>query len=451
MQQRLERLSEHLAREAEVRSLEQEIRSQVQEELSRSQREYVLREQARAIRRQLGEYESPSEQVDDLRKRIQDAKVPESVMEVAERELTRLAAQPPGAMEAGTIRTYLEWIADLPWSKTTDDTLEVAHAREILNEDHYDIEKVKERILEFIAVLKLKRDLRGPILCFVGPPGTGKTSLGRSIARALGRKFARLSLGGVRDEAEIRGHRRTYIGALPGRILQTLRRVGTNNPVFILDEIDKLGSDFRGDPSSALLEVLDPEQNSAFSDHYLEVPFDLSKVLFIATANLLENIPPALRDRMEVIELPGYTEEDKLEIARRHLLPRQLEEHGLEERAPKLDDDALRGVIRNYTREAGLRNLERELGKIARKLARRAVEGDTGVVSRPRRRSARPARPRALRARGRRPCADPRRLRRARRDRGGRRDPVHRSDPHEGEGRAQDHRLGPRRHARVGA
>jgi ATP-dependent Lon protease len=376
VQKRLERLSEHLAREQEVRSLEQEIRSQVQEELSRSQREYVLREQARAIRRQLGEYESPSEQVDELRKRIEEAKVPESVMEVAERELQRLAAQPPGAMEAGTIRTYLEWIADLPWSKSTEDHIDVGRAREILNEDHYDIEKVKDRILEFIAVLKLKRDLRGPILCFVGPPGTGKTSLGRSIARALGRKYARLSLGGVRDEAEIRGHRRTYVGSMPGRILQTLRRAGTNNPVFILDEIDKLGADFRGDPSSAMLEVLDPEQNSTFSDHYLEVPFDLSKVLFIATANVLENIPPALRDRMEVIELPGYTEEDKLEIARRHLLPRQLLEHGLKDRAPELTDDALRGIIRNYTREAGLRNLERELGKIARKLARRAVEGD---------------------------------------------------------------------------
>ncbi len=377
---RLEFLSEHLAREQEVHRLEEEIREQVQEELSRSQREYVLREQARAIRRQLGEYDSPEEQVEELRERIERAGVPPEVAEVADRELTRLASQPPGAMEAGTIRTYLEWIADLPWSTESTDTLDVARAREVLNEDHYDIEKVKERILEFIAVLKLKQDMRGPILCFAGPPGTGKTSLGRSIARAMGRKFARISLGGVRDEAEIRGHRRTYVGSLPGRIVQNLKRVGTRNPVFMLDEIDKLGSDFRGDPSSALLEVLDPEQNFSFSDHYLEVPFDLSKVLFIATANMLDGIPPALRDRMEVIELPGYTEEDKLEIARQYLIPRQLEQSGLTEHAPEITDDALRRVISGYTHEAGLRNLERELGKIARKVARRVVEsGETAA------------------------------------------------------------------------
>ncbi len=371
---RLERLSEHLAREQEVRSLEQEIREQVQEELSRNQREYILREQARAIRRQLGDFDSPAQQVEELRQRIDDAGVPDDVREQAERELGRLMAQPPGAMEAGTIRTYLEWIADLPWSIETEDSLDVGAAREILDEDHYGLEKVKERILEFIAVLKLKKDLKGPILCFVGPPGTGKTSLGRSIARAMNRKFARIALGGVRDEAEIRGHRRTYIGSLPGRILQSLKRVKTRNPVFMLDEIDKLGSDFLGDPSSALLEVLDPEQNHTFSDHYLEVPFDLSKILFIATANVFEGIPPALLDRMEVIELPGYTEEDKLEIAKRYLWPRQLERHGLEGHAPEISDQAIRTMIQGYTHEAGLRNLERELGKVARKLARRVVE-----------------------------------------------------------------------------
>jgi ATP-dependent Lon protease len=277
-------------------------------------------------------------------------------------------------VEAGTIRTYLEWIADLPWSRESEDALDVQRARDILAEDHYDLEKVKERILEFIAVLKIKRDLRGPILCFVGPPGTGKTSLGRSIARSMGRRFARIALGGMRDEAEIRGHRRTYVGALPGRILQTLRRTGTRNPVLMLDEIDKLGTDWRGDPTSALLEVLDPEQNYAFSDHYLEVPFDLSKVLFIATANLIERIPPALRDRMEVLELPGYIEEEKLEIARRFLLPRQLERNGLKDHPPEVPDETIQEIIRGYTREAGLRNLERELGKMARKLARQWVE-----------------------------------------------------------------------------
>ena len=374
VKRRLERLSFHLAHEQEVLGLEAEIREEVQSELSRSQREYLLREQARAIRRQLGEAASPSDQVDELREKLEASGAPERVRETAERELDRLAALPAGAIEAGTIRNYLEWIVELPWSAEAEDVLDVASARAILHEDHYDIEKVKERILEFVAVLKLKREMRGPILCFVGPPGTGKTSLGRSIARAMGREFARLSLGGVRDEAEIRGHRRTYVGALPGRIIQTMRTVGVRNPVIMLDEVDKLGTDFRGDPSSALLEVLDPEQNYSFSDNYLEVPFDLSKVLFIATANLLERIPPALRDRMEVIEVAGYTEEDKLEIARRYLLPRQLERNGVAERAPELPDETLAAIIRGYTREAGLRNLERELGKVARKLARRFVE-----------------------------------------------------------------------------
>lgn len=371
---RLERLSVHLAREREVRRLEEQVRDQVHEELSRNQREYVLREQARAIRRQLGESESPEEIVDRLRKRIADALPPEAVAEQAERELRRLAALPPGAVEAGTIRTYLEWIADLPWSRESEDRLDVQWAREVLEADHYDLEKVKERILEYIAVLRLKRDMRGPILCFVGPPGVGKTSLGRSIARATGREFARVALGGVHDEAEIRGHRRTYVGAMPGRILQTLRRVGTRNPVFMLDEIDKLGADFHGDPSSALLEVLDPEHNSTFSDHYLELPYDLSKGLFIATANVEEQIPPALRDRLEIIELPGYTEEDKLEIARRYLIPRQIERHGVEKHLPDLDDEGLRTIVSRYTREAGVRNLERELGKLARKVARAVVE-----------------------------------------------------------------------------
>jgi ATP-dependent Lon protease len=371
---RLERLSEHLAREHEVRRLEQDIREEVQEELSRNQREYVLREQARAIRRQLGDGDSGGDQVQALRARLEAAGLPEAVRKQADTELGRLSALPPGAMEASTLRTYLEWLADLPWSRETEDQLDVARARVVLDEDHYDLQKVKERILEFIAVLRLKRDMRGPILCFAGPPGTGKTSLGRSIARSLGREFARLSLGGVRDEAEIRGHRRTYVGSMPGRVIQTLKRVRTRNPVIMLDEVDKLGTDFRGDPASALLEVLDAEQNHSFSDHYLEVPFDLTKVLFIATANMLDTIPPALRDRMEVIEVPGYVEEDKLAIARSYLWPRQLERHGLLDRGLELSDSAIQQIVRRYTREAGLRNLEREIGKVARKLARRFVE-----------------------------------------------------------------------------
>jgi ATP-dependent Lon protease len=381
VEDRLERLSEHLAREQEVKRLESEIHEQVQEELSKTQRDYVLREQARAIRRQLGESDVPEEQVSALRERFDAAGVPEELRAGLDRELDRLGASPPGAMEAGTLRNYLEWIADLPWAAETDDVLDVARARVILDEDHYGLEKVKERILEFIAVLKLKSDMKGPILCFVGPPGTGKTSLGRSIARALGREFARLSLGGVRDEAEIRGHRRTYVGSLPGRVIQMMKRVGVRNPVIMLDEIDKLGTDFRGDPASALLEVLDPEQNHAFSDHYLEVPFDLSKTLFIATANSLETIPPALLDRMEVIEVVGYTEEDKLEIVRRYLLPRQLERHGIAARDPKFPDETLQALVRGYTREAGLRDLERELGKVARKIARAFVDSDETPAS----------------------------------------------------------------------
>jgi ATP-dependent Lon protease len=378
VRKRLERVSVVLAREGEVRRLEEEIREEVQQELSKNQRDYVLREQARAIRRQLGDAATPEELVEELRQRLEAARLPEETQKHADRELGRLAALPPGAVEAGALRSYLEWLADMPWARETKDLLEVKHARQVLDEDHYDLEKVKDRILEYIAVLKLKQDMRGPILCFVGPPGVGKTSLGRSIARATGREFARIALGGVRDEAEIRGHRRTYVGALPGRIVQTLRRVGTRNPVFMLDEIDKLGADFRGDPSSALLEVLDPEQNHAFSDHYLEVPLDLSKVLFIATANVLDNVPPALRDRLEVIELPGYTEEDKLEIARRYLLPRQLEANGVADQMPELSDELLRSIIRHYTREAGVRNLERELGKLGRKVARSVVETGHG-------------------------------------------------------------------------
>jgi ATP-dependent Lon protease len=378
VRKRLERVSVVLAREGEVRRLEEEIREEVQQELSKNQRDYVLREQARAIRRQLGDAATPEELVEELRQRLEAARLPEETQKHADRELGRLAALPPGAVEAGALRSYLEWLADMPWARETKDLLEVKHARQVLDEDHYDLEKVKDRILEYIAVLKLKQDMRGPILCFVGPPGVGKTSLGRSIARATGREFARIALGGVRDEAEIRGHRRTYVGALPGRIVQTLRRVGTRNPVFMLDEIDKLGADFRGDPSSALLEVLDPEQNYAFSDHYLEVPLDLSKVLFIATANVLDNVPPALRDRLEVIELPGYTEEDKLEIARRYLLPRQLEANGVADQMPELSDELLRSIIRHYTREAGVRNLERELGKLGRKVARSVVETGHG-------------------------------------------------------------------------
>ena len=374
---RLEKLSSILNREIELVELGNKIQTQVQSELNKNQKEFYLRQQMRAIQKELGENDSRSNEIEDLRKKIDDAQMPEEARKAAENELDRLRMIPPESAEHSMVRTYLEWLVNLPWSVSTEDNLDIHHARQVLDEDHYDLEKIKDRILEYLAVRKLKNDSKGPILCFVGPPGVGKTSLGRSIARAMGRKFARISLGGVRDEAEIRGHRRTYIGSLPGRIIQSLRTVGSHNPLFMLDEIDKLGMDFRGDPASALLEVLDPEQNFTFSDHYLDVPFDLSKVMFITTANYLEPVPPALKDRMEVIELAGYTEEDKLEIAKRHLIPKQIKENGLTESQISLVDDAILIIARSYTHEAGVRNLEREIGSVCRKVARAVTEGKT--------------------------------------------------------------------------
>jgi len=379
--ERLRLVLTELARSRQAQTIETEIREKVQTEMGKTQREYMLRQQLDAIRKELGEAPDEGADLERLRERIETAGMPEEALKQATRELDRLSNTPAASAEHGVIRTYLEWMADLPWSKLSEDRLDVGEAQRILDEDHYDLEKVKDRILEYIAVLSLKRDLKGPILCFAGPPGTGKTSLGRSIARALGREFVRISLGGVRDEAEVRGHRRTYVGALPGRIVQGLRKAKTRNPVFLLDEIDKVGQDFRGDPSSALLEVLDPEQNSTFSDHYLEVPFDLSQVLFIATANWMDPVPAALKDRMEVIELPGYTEEDKVEIARRYLLPRQRQANGIASYEVEFPDDTLRVLIRSYTREAGVRNLEREIASLCRKVARRvAEEGATGAI-----------------------------------------------------------------------
>ncbi|MFA5110722.1 MAG: endopeptidase La, partial [Desulfobaccales bacterium] len=373
--ERLRRVLTHINRELEILELGKKIQSQVKSEMDKAQKDYYLREHIKALQQELGEGEDRTREVDEIQFRLEEAGLPPHAMKEAERELTRLKRTPPTSPDHQVIRNFLEWLIELPWSKSTEDNLDLHQAREILDEDHYDLEKVKKRILEYLAVRKLKPDMKSPILCFVGPPGTGKTSLGRSIARALGRKFVRLSLGGVRDEAEIRGHRRTYVGALPGRIIQSIRRAGSNNPVFILDEVDKIGADFRGDPSSALLEVLDPEQNSTFSDHYLEVDFDLSKVMFITTANLLDPIPPPLRDRMEVLELTGYTEEEKLEIAFSHLVPRQLEAHGLTVEQMDLTPEAVRQVIASYTREAGLRNLEREIASLCRGVAREVAEG----------------------------------------------------------------------------
>jgi ATP-dependent Lon protease len=372
---RLRRLSQILARELEVVQLGSQIQSQVQSEVDKGQREFFLRQQLKAIQDELGEGDEQQAEVNELRRRVEEAELPEHARKAAERELSRLEKLPPAAAEHGVIRTYLEWLVELPWSQRTEDDLDVGHAREVLDADHYDLEKVKERILEYLAVRKLKPDSPGPILCFVGPPGVGKTSLGRSIARALGREFERISVGGVRDEAEIRGHRRTYIGAMPGTIMRALRDAGSRNPVFMIDEIDKMGADFRGDPSSAMLEVLDPAQNDSFRDHYLDLEFDLSEVLFIATANLLDTVPGPLQDRMETIELAGYTLEEKRHIARRYLVPRQIEANGLKPSQIELADPALTAIVEEYTREAGVRNLERQIGAICRKVARDVAEG----------------------------------------------------------------------------
>ncbi len=372
---RLLRITHLLAEELDVLELEDKIHNRVQQEVDKSQREMFLREQMRAIQTELGEADMFQQEVVDLRERIVGSDMPDAVKERAFKEISRLTAMPPMAPEVGIIRTYLDWLVDLPWTKQSEDNLDIARVARILNEEHYGLEKAKERIIEHIAVRKLAPDkMKSPILCFAGPPGTGKTSLGRSIAKALGREFVRISLGGVRDEAEIRGHRRTYIGALPGRILQTMRRAGTINPVFMLDEIDKLGMDFRGDPSAALLEVLDPEQNNAFSDHYLEVDYDLSKVMFITTANFIDPAPPALKDRLEIIEFPGYIEEEKLQIARSFLIPKELSANGIDSQGVRFEEAALSTIIREYTYEAGVRNLEREIANISRKIARRVAE-----------------------------------------------------------------------------
>ena len=382
--ERLEQLNKHLAKEIEVQQLRAKIQNEVQDQVQQSQRDYYLREQLKAIQKELGEQDEGQREVEDLRKKIEDAGMPEDVKKEAMKELSRLGRMSPMAADYSLTRNYIEWLAMLPWSKSSAEKTNINKAREILDEDHYELRKVKDRILDYLSVLELKPDMKGPILCFVGPPGVGKTSLGRSIARATGRKFQRISLGGMHDEAEIRGHRRTYIGALPGQIIQSIRRAETNDPVIMLDEIDKLGRDFRGDPAAALLETLDPEQNNSFRDNYLDVPFDLSKVLFICTANMLDTVPPPLLDRMEIIPLPGYSEEEKVHIANRYLIPRQIKENGITPEQIEFPEETVRHIIRHYTREAGVRKLEQTIGTICRKEARRVVEGhkEKVVVSR---------------------------------------------------------------------
>lgn len=378
---RLKKLLLLIEKELEILELGTKIQTSVQSTISKGMREHYLREQLKVIQKELGEGDEQSREVREFEDGIKKAEMPKEVEETARKELGRFATINPAAAEYTVSKTYLEWLVSIPWSVSTRDTLDIRRARKILDRDHYDLEKVKNRILEYLSVRKLKKDTKGPILCFMGPPGVGKTSLGRSIAAAMGRKFVRISLGGVRDEAEIRGHRRTYVGALPGRVIQNIKKCGARNPVFMIDEVDKIGVDFRGDPASALLEVLDPEQNFSFSDHYLEVPFDLSHVMFITTANILDTVPPALRDRMEVIELPGYTEEEKISIARGYLIPRQLREHGLVHTQVRFSKESLEGIIRDYTREAGLRNLEREIAAVCRKVAKAYAQGRGRAVT----------------------------------------------------------------------
>jgi ATP-dependent Lon protease len=378
--ERLRRVHELMAKELEVLAMQQEISSQAKGEMDRSQREFFLRQQLKAIQSELGEGNELAEEIASLKEKAHKAKMPKPVLEEVERQLKKLERMHPDSAETATLRNWLDWMVTLPWGKQTKDNLDLAEAQKILDEDHYGLEKIKERIVEYLAVRKLKDKMKGPLLCFVGPPGVGKTSLGKSIARALGRKFVRLSLGGVKDEAEIRGHRRTYVGSMPGRIIQGIHQAGSNNPVFMMDEVDKIGADYRGDPSSALLEVLDPEQNNSFRDHYLGVPFDLSNTMFICTANLTDTIQPAFLDRMEVLRLSGYTEDEKVEIAKRHILPKQLEEHGITPENLLITDKALRTIINGYTRESGLRNFEREIASICRKVARKVAEGQTATI-----------------------------------------------------------------------
>ncbi|MBA2489124.1 MAG: endopeptidase La, partial [Chloroflexi bacterium] len=373
--ERLKLVSTFLARQIEILELKGRIQSEVKSEMDKTQREYILREQLKAIQRELGEDDPQQAEINELREKVEAAGMPDEIKARAIKEVDRMSRIPSASPEVGVIRTYVDWLIGLPWTVSTEDNLDIREAARILDEDHYGLEKIKERILEYLSVRTLADTIRSPILCFVGPPGVGKTSLGRSVARAMNRKFVRMSLGGIHDEAEIRGHRRTYIGALPGRIIQNVKTAGSNNPVFMLDEVDKIGMDFRGDPSSALLEVLDPEQNNTFQDNYLEVPFDLSRVLFIATGNLLDPIPPALRDRMEVIQLPGYTQQEKIEIGKRFLIPKQMENHGLKDKHIQITDEALVELVQSYTKEAGVRNIEREIASVMRKVARQVAEG----------------------------------------------------------------------------